>query len=164
MPWAVPSSSCHGRRSRPPIHRRSRVPRRRLARPESRRGYDDTELTLALARALTERGLELDLFAAELLAWYRSDPKDIGTTTRRALAALAGGTGPDGSGEAALVGLAEGKGASNGAVMRCAPVALRFRKDRRRLAEASLASARATHAEPRAAGQPSPSTTGSSTS
>ncbi|HYO30461.1 MAG TPA: ADP-ribosylglycohydrolase family protein [Thermomicrobiales bacterium] len=112
---------------------------------------DDTQLTLALARALTERGLDLDLFAAELLAWYHSDPKDIGTTTRRDLEALAAGVEPERAGAVAVAGLAAGGGASNGAGMRCAPVALRFRKDRRRLEGASLASARVTHAEPRAA-------------
>ena len=111
---------------------------------------DDTELTLALARSLTERGLEMDLFAAEMLAWYRSEPKDIGNTTRRALQALASGVAWGRSGQAALRGLPAGAGARNGAVMRCAPVALRFRRDPARLVEASLASAAITHAEPRA--------------
>ncbi|CAA9580723.1 MAG: hypothetical protein AVDCRST_MAG59-4714 [uncultured Thermomicrobiales bacterium] len=112
---------------------------------------DDTQLTLALARSLTDGGLEMDLLAAEMLAWYRSNPKDIGTTTRQALLSLANGADWRRSGEDALAGLPKGAGAANGAVMRCAPVALRFRSDPVRLVEASLASARITHAEPRAA-------------
>ena len=112
---------------------------------------DDTQMTLALARSLTDEGLDQDRLTKEFLGWYRSDPKDIGTTTRRALQALAGGVSADRSGEAALAGWASGTGASNGAVMRCAPVALRFRADPARLVDASLASARITHAEPRAA-------------
>jgi ADP-ribosyl-[dinitrogen reductase] hydrolase len=112
---------------------------------------DDTQLTLALARALDDRGLDMDAFAADLLAWLRSRPKDIGNTTRAALDALAAGTAWRKAGEAALIRLPETTTASNGAVMRCAPVALRFRRDPAALVQASLDSARITHAEPRAA-------------
>jgi ADP-ribosyl-[dinitrogen reductase] hydrolase len=41
--------------------------------------------------------------------------------------------------------------AGNGSVMRCAPVALRFRRDPARLVRASLDTARITHADPRCA-------------
>ncbi|HEU5431467.1 MAG TPA: ADP-ribosylglycohydrolase family protein [Thermomicrobiales bacterium] len=112
---------------------------------------DDTQLTLALARSLDERGLDMDAFAAALLAWRGSQPKDIGNTTRAALDALAAGDPWRRSGEKALARLPATTTASNGAVMRCAPVALRFRSDPAALAHASLASARITHAEPRAA-------------
>jgi ADP-ribosyl-[dinitrogen reductase] hydrolase len=112
---------------------------------------DDTQMTLALCRALGVAGLDMDRLADEFLDWYASKPKDIGNTTRAALAALAQGVGWDESGDAALRAVGPGTGASNGAVMRCAPVALRFRRDPGRLRDASLASARITHAEPRAA-------------
>lgn len=112
---------------------------------------DDTQQTLILAEALTEDGLDLDRFAAGLIAWMRSDPKDIGNTTRVALTALANGTSPLESGKAALAARGNRGAAANGAVMRCAPVALRFRRDPGRRVQASLASARVTHAEERAA-------------
>ena len=112
---------------------------------------DDTQQTLILAEALTEHGLDLARFAAGLIGWMRSEPKDIGNTTRVALTALAAGTSPRESGLAALEQRGQRGAAANGAVMRCAPVALRFRRDREKLVEASLDSARVTHAEERAA-------------
>lgn len=112
---------------------------------------DDTQQTLILARALTAAGLDMDAFAAGLIGWRNSLPKDIGNTTRAALDALASGTPPHESGHAAVSQRGVRGSAANGAVMRCAPVALRFRHDPARLIEASLASARVTHAEERAA-------------
>lgn len=111
---------------------------------------DDTQQTLILADALTAEGLDLDRFAAGLIAWMRSDPKDIGNTTRVSLTALANGTPPLEAGLAAVRERGNEGSAANGAVMRCAPVALRFRRDPVRLVQASLDSARVTHAEPRA--------------
>jgi ADP-ribosyl-[dinitrogen reductase] hydrolase len=112
---------------------------------------DDTQQTLILADALTPDGLDLDRFAAGLIAWLRGNPKDIGNTTRVALEALAGGTPPLESGAVALKERGAEGAASNGAVMRCAPIALRFRREPERLVRASLDSARVTHAEDRAA-------------
>jgi ADP-ribosyl-[dinitrogen reductase] hydrolase len=111
---------------------------------------DDTQQTLILAESLTASGLDLDRFAAGLIAWFRSNPKDIGNTTRIALEALAAGTAPLDAGAAALAARGARSAAANGAVMRCAPVALRFRRDPDRLVRASLESARVTHAEARA--------------
>ncbi|HEX2282566.1 MAG TPA: ADP-ribosylglycohydrolase family protein, partial [Thermomicrobiales bacterium] len=111
---------------------------------------DDTQQALILAEALTASGLALDRFAAGLIDWYRSNPKDIGSTTRVALDALAAGMPPLDAGAVALATRGERAAAANGAVMRCAPVALRFRGDPDRLVRASLDSARVTHAEPRA--------------
>jgi ADP-ribosyl-[dinitrogen reductase] hydrolase len=112
---------------------------------------DDTHMTLALAAALTADGLDLDRLRREFLARYASQPKDIGNTTRIALEALDAGTPPLQAGEVAVKARGVGGSASNGAVMRCAPVALRFRRDPHGLIQASLDSARITHAEPRAA-------------
>jgi ADP-ribosyl-[dinitrogen reductase] hydrolase len=111
---------------------------------------DDTEQALILAESLTEHGLDLDRLAAGLIAWFRGNPKDVGDTTRIALEALAAGTAPLDAGAAALAARGERSAAANGAVMRCAPVALRFRRDPDRLVRASLDSARVTHAEARA--------------
>ena len=111
---------------------------------------DDTQQTLILAEALTASGLDLDRLAAGLISWFRSNPKDIGNTTRIALEALAAGTAPLDAGTVALTARGERSAAANGAVMRCAPVALRFRREPDRLVRASLDSARVTHAEARA--------------
>jgi ADP-ribosyl-[dinitrogen reductase] hydrolase len=112
---------------------------------------DDTQQTLILCRALTPEGLDLAAFGEGLLEWYRSAPKDIGNTTVVALRALAAGASPSESGDIALAERGERGGAANGAVMRCSPIALRFRNDPGELVQASLASARVTHAEARAA-------------
>lgn len=112
---------------------------------------DDTQQTLILSRALGEAGLDLDRFAEGLIGWFRGMPKDIGNTTRLALAALEAGTPPLGAGATALAARGAAGSAANGAVMRCAPVALRFRREPGRLIQASLESARVTHAEERAA-------------
>jgi ADP-ribosyl-[dinitrogen reductase] hydrolase len=111
---------------------------------------DDTQQALILAGALTAEGLDVDQFAAGLIAWYRGNPKDIGNTTRLALEALARGTPPLKAGAVALAERGVRSGAANGAVMRCAPVALRFRTKSAGLVRASLDSARVTHAEERA--------------
>ena len=112
---------------------------------------DDTQQTLILAGSLTGNGLDLDRLAAGLIAWLRSKPKDIGNTTRIALEALAAGTPAVEAGQVALAARGERNAAANGAVMRCAPVALRFRRDPDQLVRAALDSARVTHAEARAA-------------
>jgi ADP-ribosyl-[dinitrogen reductase] hydrolase len=112
---------------------------------------DDTQQALILAESLTAHGLDLDRFAEGLIAWFRSDPKDIGNTTRIALEALATGTAPLDAGEIAVAARGERSTAANGAVMRCAPVALRFRREPDCIVRASLDSARVTHAEARAA-------------
>jgi ADP-ribosyl-[dinitrogen reductase] hydrolase len=111
---------------------------------------DDTQQALILAESLTASGLDLDRLAAGFIAWFRSNPKDIGNTTRISLEALAAGTAPLDAGAVALAARGEQSAAANGAVMRCAPVALRFRREPDRLVRASLDSARVTHAEARA--------------
>jgi ADP-ribosyl-[dinitrogen reductase] hydrolase len=112
---------------------------------------DDTQQTLILADALTAQGLDLERFAQGLIAWLNGNPKDIGDTTRIALNALAAGVPSLEAGAVALAQRGERGAASNGALMRCAPVALRFLHDSDRLVRASLDSARVTHAEERAA-------------
>jgi ADP-ribosyl-[dinitrogen reductase] hydrolase len=108
---------------------------------------DDTQMTLALARSLVDKGqLDMEDVAARFVVWYRSDPKDIGNTTRAAIVNLANGV----SWTEAGVRVARGGGAAgNGSVMRCAPVALRYRNDFEALRKASIDSARVTHADPR---------------
>ena len=112
---------------------------------------DDTQMALALARALTPEpvGLDMDRLVAEFLAWYRSAPKDIGNTVGASLRLLDEGVPWEEAGLRVHRAAGERGAAGNGSVMRCAPVALRFRRDRAGLVRASIDSARVTHADPR---------------
>lgn len=110
---------------------------------------DDTQMALAIARACTADGIDLDRVAGHFLTWYRGGPKDIGNATRQALALMDRGIPWREAGER-LQRETPGGVAGNGTVMRCAPLALRFRNDRERLVLASLDTARMTHADPRA--------------
>jgi len=108
---------------------------------------DDTQMTLALARSLVACGeLEMEDLSRRFVAWYETNPKDIGNTTRAAIANLVAGMPWDEAGARAAKG---GAAAGNGSVMRCAPVALRYRSDRGTLRQASIDSARVTHADRR---------------
>ncbi|HEV2067982.1 MAG TPA: ADP-ribosylglycohydrolase family protein, partial [Thermomicrobiales bacterium] len=110
---------------------------------------DDTQMALAIARACTVEGIDLDLVASNFVEWYRSGPKDIGIATRNALALISQGVPWREAGERLQRASQQGV-AGNGTVMRCAPLALRFRNDRQRLVLASLDTSRMTHADPRA--------------
>ncbi len=110
---------------------------------------DDTQMALAIARACTPVGIDLDAVIRNFLDWYRSGPKDIGVATSRALSLLDKGVPWCEAGER-LLRESHGGVAGNGTVMRCAPVAIRFRSDRERLIRASIDTARMTHADPRA--------------
>lgn len=110
---------------------------------------DDTQMTLAIANSLAERPLlDMNDVAERFLDWFHGNPKDVGLTTRAALQALDRGVPWDEAGEQ-VAGFAAGHAAGNGAVMRCAPVALRYRRDHDALDQASRDSARITHADPR---------------
>ena len=110
---------------------------------------DDTQMTMAMARACGADGLAMDRLVAEFLDWYRSDPKDIGGTTRSALARLARGEPWEEAGEAVQREAGARGAAGNGTVMRCAPAGMRFQGDPAGLVRASIDSARVTHADPR---------------
>lgn len=110
---------------------------------------DDLAQTVLLAESLLDGGpLNLDDLAERLLKWARENGRGMGNLTWRALNELAHGTPPV---EAGLwVWIEDGRGpAGNGAVMRCAPISLRWRHDIRRLVEESLRSALVTHFDPR---------------
>ncbi len=110
---------------------------------------DDTHMAIAIARACDADGIDLDRVVENFLTWYRSNPKDIGNATRQALRLLDRGV-PWAEAAERLQRESAGGLAGNGTVMRCAPVAIRFRSDRDRLIGASIDTARITHADPRA--------------
>jgi ADP-ribosyl-[dinitrogen reductase] hydrolase len=110
---------------------------------------DDLAQTVILAEAILEHDtLRHDDLAARLLEWDESNGRGMGNLTRAVINALRQGIAP--SEAARLVWERDGGSpAGNGAVMRCAPVALRWRVDRVRLLEETEHSVLVTHHDPR---------------
>lgn len=109
---------------------------------------DDTQMALCIARSIAERGqFDPDDVASRFVDWYRSNPPDIGNTTRRSLQLLDEGV-PWHEAGAQTHREMRPRDASNGSVMRCAPVALLARGDPGFNALASADSSRITHANP----------------
>ena len=109
---------------------------------------DDTQMTLAIARSLATGSCDMADIATRFVAWADGGPKDIGNLTRSAITLLRRGLPWEEAGAQALVGAA-GRGAGNGSVMRCAPVALRYHSDVEHLRAVSIDTSRITHADPR---------------
>ncbi len=108
---------------------------------------DDTEMALAIAHGCTPEGIDLDQVAAHFVAWYRSGPKDIGIATSQALRLIDQGVPWRDAGGRLQRASVDGV-AGNGSVMRCAPLALRFRSNREQLRWSSIETSRITHADP----------------
>lgn len=109
---------------------------------------DDTQLTIALAASLAEKGdFDLDDFAARLVAWHEAgDRRCPGRATVDACRRLSKGRPP---GESGILGAA-----GAGTAMRAAPLGLMYSagdQSGRALARASLASTFVTHRDSRAA-------------
>ena len=132
------------------IHRRHPAGVRDVAPEErERRWDDDLAQAVVLAEAILECDrLEMEDLAARLLAWRRENGRGIGHHTRRVLDAMAGGTPAEDA--ARIVWLETGQNAAgNGAVMRCAPAALRWRSEPDRLIAETHQSALVTHHDAR---------------
>lgn len=111
---------------------------------------DDTEQALCIARSLVEhQGFDPADIADRFVAWYESDPFDIGRMTLRALSRLEKGGTWDEAGERVWENSPEGQNAGNGSVMRCPPLAIPYASDWERLVEVSRQSSLITHADPR---------------
>jgi ADP-ribosyl-[dinitrogen reductase] hydrolase len=109
---------------------------------------DDTQMALCIAGSLAEHAaFDGDDIAERFVAWYRSNPPDIGNTTRDALVRLAAGVPWQEAGQQTHKRMRP-RDASNGSVMRCAPVALFARADSDANARYSADSSRITHANP----------------
>ncbi|RMG66619.1 MAG: hypothetical protein D6715_06510 [Calditrichaeota bacterium] len=110
---------------------------------------DDVAQALILGEALlSPEGVQADRLGQALVDWMRRSGRGIGTLTAQVLGRIAGGEPAE---EAAqrVWEISGRQSAGNGAVMRCAPVALRWWREPERLIRESLASARVTHADPR---------------
>jgi len=102
---------------------------------------DDTEMSLAIARAITENeSWELESIARGFVDWMRSKPIDIGSTVRKGIRNYMR-TGQ-------LEVAANDWDAGNGAAMRMTPVALFTLGDDELMQRYSLEQARLTHNHP----------------
>lgn len=131
---------------------RSRVPGgvREIPSDESSMPWDDdVAQALELAEELLREGeFDQDAYLQRLIRWMEENGRGIGIQTYRVLKlAKAGAPGTE---AAWTVWEASGfHAAGNGAVMRCAPVALRWRTDPLRLIQDAGHSARVSHYDPR---------------
>lgn len=121
-----------------------------LAPPPKNSPYDDdAAMTLLLGESLLEcKGFDATDVARRWVKWMKVDGRGIGVTTRRALTLIDRGKEPFEAGR--LVRQENPRtSAGNGSVMRCVPVALRFRDDLDRLIRISTQQAAITHADER---------------
>lgn len=110
---------------------------------------DDTSMALAMAEAIIDAGaVDLEAIAEAFIRWMRSDGRGIGGLTYQALRLIEKGSSP---GEAGLKAweASDRTAAGNGAVMRCAPVALFDWREPDKLIEDSILTSRITHYDPR---------------
>ena len=111
---------------------------------------DDTEQALCIARSLVEQQrFDPEDIAERFVAWYDSNPFDIGRMTMKSLSRLKHGDEWDEAGQHVWENSPEGQNAGNGSVMRCAPLAVPYADDWDRLVEVSRQSSQITHADPR---------------
>jgi ADP-ribosyl-[dinitrogen reductase] hydrolase len=111
---------------------------------------DDSRMMIDLAETLIQPGtVDMHALGRRFVAWMNENPKDIGNTTRIALEALRDGMDWIDAGQVALARRGAGGAASNGSVMRCAPVANRYHAWPEQLRACSINTSRITHAEPR---------------
>jgi ADP-ribosyl-[dinitrogen reductase] hydrolase len=105
-------------------------------------------MALCIAQSMVaRRAFDPGDIAARFVGWYRSDPKDIGHTTSHALSLLARGLAWHEAGAQTHQALAPND-ASNGSIMRCAPVALLALRNAEDNARYSRESSQITHANP----------------
>ncbi|MFC9999188.1 ADP-ribosylglycohydrolase family protein [Nocardia sp. NPDC127526] len=112
---------------------------------------DDTSMAIAVARGAAAAGnlhepSGLDAVAAEFVAWWDSQPKDVGFQTSQVLQ-WRSGTGREMQIHAHELG---GLKAGNGSLMRTAPVALLYLGDIEHCAKAAALISSLTHYDPQA--------------
>ena len=110
---------------------------------------DDLAQTAVLAEVLLRtQELNPDLLAQELVRWSKENGRGIGGLTRDVIGELERGT-PARRAARVVWERTGWSNAGNGAVMRCAPVALRYRKSGAALIRSARASAVVTHFDAR---------------
>lgn len=111
---------------------------------------DDTAQALAIARSLVEQG-EFDPtdIADRFVAWYESEPFDVGAMTRDSIRRIKQGDPWYEAGEKVWKNRPEGQNAGNGSLMRAPPLAVVFMEDDSQLEEVSRKSSKITHADRR---------------
>jgi ADP-ribosyl-[dinitrogen reductase] hydrolase len=112
---------------------------------------DDTAMAINLATSLVDRGgFDADDVLRRHVAWFGSDPPDVGSLTRRVLHAVAGGQAP--ARDAARLEW-ERRGpevsAGNGSVMYCAPLGIAYANRPDALLEAAPSLSALTHYDER---------------
>src|SRR5213596_3199403 len=121
-----------------------------LAAPPKNSPYDDdAAMALLLGESLIEcKGFDATDVSRRWVKWMKVDGRGIGVTTRRALTLIDRGKEPFEAGRLVRQENPQ-KSAGNGSVMRCVPVALRFRDDLDRLIRVSTQQSAITHADER---------------
>lgn len=88
---------------------------------------DDTAMGLNLVRSLAERGgFDPEDLVARHLAWFRSDPPDVGALTRRVLRRVSRGVPAEQAARAVWDERGPEVSAGNGSVMYCPPLGAAF--------------------------------------
>jgi ADP-ribosyl-[dinitrogen reductase] hydrolase len=110
---------------------------------------DDTQMALLIAESLLERkGFLASDLAQRFQTWART-AKDVGIQTRAVVNMVGYAHDPEDCSSRYRAAHPDSS-AGNGALMRCAPVALFYLDSLNRLVEVSRASARVTHHDPKA--------------
>jgi ADP-ribosyl-[dinitrogen reductase] hydrolase len=123
---------------------------REIAVEESRMPWDDdlAQAVIVAESILEHDRLHHDDLARRFQGWRRENGRGIGHLTRRVLEAMESGTPPEDA--ARVVWEDAGRNAAgNGAVMRCAPIALRWRRAPVNLVNQTQWNALVTHHDPR---------------
>lgn len=108
---------------------------------------DDTEMTLCVARGILQNYENpIDKIGEEFIAWFKSDPKDIGVTTINTLSKYKGNWFE----AAKLTHKKVGQSAGNGSLMRCLPIALAY-DDKKLMNELTIKQSNMTHYDKKAA-------------
>lgn len=133
---------------------RSRFPqglREMISSPQRGPGEytDDTQMALLIAESLLQqKRLDARDLAMRFEVWARTAP-DVGLQTRAVIGMARFLQDPERC-AARFYAARPDESAGNGALMRCAPVALYYLNSLEKLIEASTASARVTHCDPKA--------------
>lgn len=110
---------------------------------------DDTSLALAIAESIIETdSIDVESISDNFIQWMRVDGRGIGNLTLDALTLIEEGMSPAQAGHRAWERSGK-KAAGNGAVMRCAPVALYDWRDLEELTHDSILVSQITHYDPK---------------